>query len=328
VSTEQRDVRPFASIPELDDLFKSAVLRYGIVEIESGGRAILDEDAFVRAPVELVLATNVGSLAASLERSHDALAELDLSLDDVSFVVAISSSYLKSVEFRSQVAMSAVVDVGTAITLSSEPRPAPFLSPRSGCTVEVLAYLSSPRSKAPLRPWRFGTWLARGVFEVVTEQHFTGFTPKPLTTQKKGEFKLSPKAMRYITLAASPLEEGITEDSVEVWFDADLLAKASAISTGKASMAMQRQLFVDAVSAVVHAAKAEPELAGAGWADVRNTLLGRVVLAVAPTSGNEDVRNAACTSYLEMIKTDPAQFLSFAEEAAGLVAAFDSALEG
>lgn len=328
MSTEQRDVRPFASVPELDDLFKSAVLRYGIVEIEAGGRAIVDEDAFVRAPVELVLAHDVGSVAEALKNSRDSLAELDLTLDELSFVVAISSSYLKNVEFRSQIALSAFGDAGELIKLSSDPRPAPFRSPHAGCTVEVLVYLSTPRDKAPLRPWRFGTWLARSVFEVMTEQQFTGFTPKPLTAQVKRDLGLSPKAMRYITLGdASPLSEDITEDSVEVWFDADLLAKASAISTGKASMAMQRQLFVDGVTAVVHAARVDPDLATAGWTDVKNTLLGRVVLAVAPTSGTEEVRNAACASYLQMIKTDAAQFLSFAEEAAGLVAAHDLAME-
>lgn len=329
MSTEHRDVRPFASIPALDHLLRHAVLRYGMEEVEAGGRVILEEDVFLRAPARLVLAKDTDDVAKAVENSLAALSALDLSVDDLSFAIVISSSYLKNTEFRARVPLRELADLGPVIELSSEPRPAPFRSPRAGCTVEALVYLSTARSNLPLRPWRFGTWLARAEFEVVTEHVFTGFTPKPLTPKIKQDLGLPPKAMRYITLGgASPLEEDVSEDSVEVWFDADLLAKMSAMPRSKASVALQRQLFVDAITAVVSAARVEDGFMNVAWPDVKDTLLGRVVQAVAPSSGNEDVRNAACANYLQMIKDDAAKFLAFAEEAAGLVAAHDAELEG
>jgi hypothetical protein len=133
--------------------------------------------------------------------------------------------------------------------------------------------------------------------------------------------------MRYITLGGvSPLEEGIGENSVEVWVDADLLAKMSATPRGKTSTALQRQLFVDAIANVVHSARSESALADLGWLDVKDSLLGRVIEVVAPSSSSVEVHTAACVSYLNMVKTHPARFLAFAEESAGVTSAFEAGM--
>jgi hypothetical protein len=101
----------------------------------------------------------------------------------------------------------------------------------------------------------------------------------------------------------------------------------SASPKSKASVALQRQLFVDTIVAVVHAARLDPELTTSAWPDVKDSLLGRVISAVAPKTGNEEAKSAACGTYLEMIRTDPAKFVAFAEEAAGLLSAVNDGLE-
>ncbi len=328
MSTEQRDVRPFAHVGALDDLLHRSTLRVGLETVENDGKVVLDEDVFLRARVTLILASDVATIDAAVGAAASDLASLDVSADDLAFAVVLSSGYLKIAEFACQAPLVELAGLGHEIDLSGSVRPSALRSPRAGCQVEALIYLAKERPRQPLRPWRFGTWISRASFELVTEHGYSGFTPKPLTAAKKVELKLPAKTVRFIVLGDSPLEQGVTEDSVEVWFDADLLAKMSATPKGKTSVALQRQLFIDAVAAVVAAAGRHPDLNKSGWADVKDTLLGRVVAAVAPSSHSEEARARACMSHLELIKSDPAKFLTYAEEAAGLAAAYDSMLEG
>jgi hypothetical protein len=181
-----------------------------------------------------------------------------------------------------------------------------------------------------MQPWRYGTWLARASFEVVTDLAFTGFTPQPLTAAIKAEKGLAPRTARYVTLGSvSPFEKGIAEDVVEVWCDADLLAKMSANSKALGSAALQRQLFVDAIAAIVNSAAAETSiLASATWSDVENTLLGRAISVVTPSGTTEAARLATCATYLEMVKKDPAVFISYAEDVSGLLGSYDSVAGG
>ncbi len=329
MSTEQRDIRPFGSVEALDFLLKHAVVRVGTEVIEPGGTLVLEEDVFLRSNVMLIVASDAAAISGALKAAEGDLAELELEVDDLAFAVVLSSGYLKIAEFRHPMPLSELASCGPQFLLSGPPRPHALRSPRAGCQIEVFIHLATERPRRPLRPWRYGTWISSARFGLVTEHAFTGFTPKPLTPEKKVELGLPPKAVRYITLGgASPLDEGVTEDSVEVWFDADLLAKMSANPKSKPSVALQRQLFLDAIATVVAESRVIEDFDQQTWPDVQDSLLGRVVALVAPSHSNEDARAAACANYLEMIRSAPARFLAFAEEAAGLGVALDAELGG
>jgi hypothetical protein len=329
VSTEQRDVRPFGSVEAFDFLLKHSVVRVGADLIETGGSLVLEEDVFLRSNVSLSLASDASAIAKAMQAAGSDLASLELELDDLSFAVVLSSGYLKIAEFQLQMPLSQLATAGPNLLLSGPPRPAALRSPRAGCQIEALIHLSRERPRRPLRPWRYGTWIASARFGILTQHAFTGFTPKPLTPEKKAELRLPAKTVRYITLGgASPVEEGVAEDSVEVWFDADLLAKMSANPRSKASVALQRQLFVDAIATVLSDSRVTEDFDQLTWADLQDTLLGRVVALVAPSHANEGARTAACMTYLKMIQDEPAQFLAYAEECAGLMSALDAELGG
>lgn len=330
MSTEQRDVRPFVGPPALEALLRRSVLRFGVHEMSAGDGVVVEEHEFLHSPARFELAKSSDDLKAAIAAAHDALAAIEVSAEQVGFAIILQSSYLKILDVWLDVPLAGLLGMQPHFDLTSPTRPDPFRTPQSGCSVEALFYFRGDRPRRPMQPWRYGTWLARGTFEISTDLAFTGFTPQPLTAAEKVAKKLAPKTARFVTLnGSSPFEEGLTEDSVEVWCDADLLAKMSASPKAAASVALQRQLFVDAVAAIVHAARSESQtLESSGWADVQRSLLGRVVAAIVPSGGGEAARQAACIGYLEMIKNDPARFLSYVEETAGLLGSYDSVLGG
>ena len=327
MSTEQRDMRPFSPVEALDGLAAAIRLRVGDELLEPGGGKILDESVYLHTPVTVVLPGRA-DVSAAVDAAAAELEELELTLDDVKFVVVMSSGYLKLLDFAGESALGDLPKASSEIHLTKGSRPRALRAPHGGCTVEVLFYLANEKPKKTGRPWRYATWLAKASFELSTEQAFRGFTPRPLTATEKADRKLSPKTVRYITLDNnSPIEPDLTEDLVEVWIDADLLAQMSIAPKSKSSVALQRQFFVDAVAAVVSAAVALPTLAGLGWSDIKETILGRVVSMVAPSSTKPEVRETACQNYLDMLKENPAQFMSYVEAAAGLSSAFEAQME-
>jgi len=329
MSTEQRDVRPFGSVGAFDALLRHALVIVGAESVENGGRLILEEDVFVRSNVVLRLAKDSSVVADAFAAAKADLADLDLTVGDLEFAVVLSSGYLKISEIRHRMPLSELVDAGADLSLSLPTRPLALRSPHSGCAIEVSIHLATEHAQKPLRPWRLGTWLAKAKWEIVTEHTFTGFTPQPLTPEKKREFDLPPKCVRYITLGGvSPLEEGVKEDSVEVWFEADLLGKMSASPKSKPSVALQMQLFLDAISVVVTESRMQEAFDMMSWAEVRDSLLGRVIELVAPSKANELARTAACATYLQIVKDNPARFMAYAEEQVGIAGAYDAGLDG
>ena len=327
MSIEQRDMRPFSPVDALDRIADAIRLRVGDELLEPGGGKILDESVYLHTPVNVVLPGRV-VIEEELEAARADLERLDLAADDVKFVVVMSSGYLKLLDFAAECLLGDLSKVPSEIHLTKGGRPRALQAPHGGCTIEVLFYLANEKPKKTGRPWRYATWLAKSTFELATEQAFRGFTPKPLTAAEKAARALSPKTVRYITLDNnSPIEPDLTEDLVEVWIDSDLLAQMSVAPKSKSSVALQRQFFVDAVAAVVSAAVALPGIADLGWSEIKETILGRVISMVAPSNSKPEVRESACKVYLDMLKTNPPQFMSYVEAAAGLSTAFEAQME-
>lgn len=330
MSTEQRDVRPFTGPAALEALLRQSILRFGVQSIESGDKKVVEEHEFINSPARLELARSPEELQNAVRASRSAFETLGIEETEVGFAIILQSSFLKILDVWMNVSLAELLTREPHFDLTSAGRPDALRSPRSGCTIEAIFYYRGNRTPRPKQPWRYGTWIARGTFEVSTELAFAGFTPQPLTASEKAAKKLAPKATRYITLNGnSPLESRLGEAAVEVWCDADLLATMSASPKAPSSVALQRQLFVDAIATIISAARDEaPALASAGWADVEESLLGRVVEAIAPSGGSKAARSAACSGYLEMIKVDPARFMTYVEETAGLLGSYETALGG
>jgi hypothetical protein len=269
------------------------------------------------------------AVGKALNAAIPELGELGLTLGDLEFAVILSSSYLRILEFRHRMSLTSLEAAGNLLMLTVPERPQALQAWRSGCTLEVSIHLSVQKPAQVLKPWRLGAWVARTSWVVETEAGFTGFTPKPLTAAKKSELKLAPKTMRYITLnEMSPLDEEVSEDAVEMWLDADLLAKIAANPRSKPAIALQRQLFVDAVSVIVNEVRLRDDFDLLTWPDIEKSLLGRVISLVTPNNSSAVARAKAAADYLEILKANPARFVSHVEEAAQLLSSCEAGLDG
>ena len=328
MTTSHRDIRPFAPVHAFEELLDKAALLVGGDQIEAGGRKILDEDVFLNSPVTLRLG-NANLISAAISSASDELARLDLDVDQLAFGVFLTSGYLKISEVRHRMPLRELASSAPDLQLSTPVRPAALRSPRAGCSIEACIVLAVERPQQPLRPWRLGAWVSRRSWDLSTQISFTGFTPRPLTPEAKAELKLGAKAVRYITLdGVSPIEEGFGEDAVQVWCDADLMAKMSANPRSKASVALQYQLFLDAVQTVVNESRVAERFDLVSWAEIEATILGRVIGMLVPVSAGEVARRSACASYLDMLKSDAARFMSHVEDVIGVASALDAGLDG
>ncbi|MEQ1698532.1 MAG: hypothetical protein ABMA25_00385 [Ilumatobacteraceae bacterium] len=311
-----------------EDLLDKAILLVGGEQIEAGGRKILDESEFLNSRVSLRLGDPV-AVSSAIAAAKGDLEHLGVTVEQLDFGVFLTSSYLKISEVRHRMRLQ---DLGSAVPdlhLTTPTRPAALRSPRSGCTIEACIVLATQQPQQPLRPWRLGSWVCRRSWDLTSEVAFTGFTPRPLTPEVRARLKLGAKAVRYITLdGVSPLEEGFGEDAVQVWFDADLMAKMSANPKSKASVALQYQLFLDAVLAIVTESRMGEQFDLMSWDEIERTILGRIIGMLVPVSAGEVARKSACASYLDMLKSDVARFMSHVEDAIGVASALNAGLDG
>jgi hypothetical protein len=328
MSTEQREFRPFNRVPSLDLFLDTWTLDVDHTEVQVGGRVILEEDRYLRAPIELRPPVDAQRFDELLKVIQPELDDLGIGIDDLGFAVNLSSKYLKISNFLHQVPFRDVGLLGQRIALTEGGRPDALRSPRSGCTVTAFVYLATEKTPAPRRPWRFGTWISRADFSVETVKAFTGFTPLPLTPEMKNQMGLSPGTARYVSLEEiSPIEPGVSEDSVKVYVDSAVLAKLSAQPKSKGSVAFQRQLFIDAISTIVSTSRSEENFEELAWDDVRDSLLGRVLELLIPSNAEEPNRKQLGNSYLDMMKQNPARLMTYVEDAAGILSTIDDQLE-
>lgn len=328
MSTEHRDFRPFESMASIDRYLSEWRILVGGEAVPVGARAILEDDRYLIANIDLVIPSGdhsfdrmVGEMSADLER-------IDLTIDDLGFAVNLSTSFLKISEYVHQMPFRDLRSAPSSLSLTEGQRPEALRAPRSGCTITPIVYLRNEKERAPRRPWRFGTWISRAEFVVETARAFSGFTPLPLTPELKTSMGLAQKTLRFVSLEdLNPLEPGITEDSVKVYVDSSILAKLSAQPKSRGSVAFQRQLFVDAVTAIVDGARSEDDFVDKSWDDVRDSLFGRVVELLIPSKSEPTARESAAAAYLDMAKQSQTRFMTFIEEVAGVLDSVDDQLE-
>ncbi len=339
MSLQQQEIRPFGSVTALDELMSGMSLIVEGQRVDPDGSLILDEDVYLRSGVGLRLAADqktLKSLIADLQDTNGraALESLGVTIEDLEFVVLATSWFLRIVDIVERRPLADLANGPLTIEISADPRPDSLRSPNAGCEIDVMVCLARARPRLPLRPWRRGTWLARTSFGLSTAESLSGFTPKPMDSAKKVELGIPPNATRYITMGVdSPLDESTGEDSLEMWVDADVLAKMSAMPRSAASKALQGQLFVDAVAAVVRSVRGVPgdedvpKIDSCSWSDVEKSLMGRMITALAPAKGDREARVRAYENLLATLRTDPARFIAHAEQAAGTSVSFENLLE-
>jgi hypothetical protein len=307
VSTEQREIRPFKTVDTLDSIVKGCELHLGAQHVPAGGNLAVSAADYAERRLRIALPWESEEEAALAVK--EATAELEsagYTADRVAFVAVAQSKFLK---LRNVIAVIPLNELHDITSINVEDRPA------------ALPQL--------LRAWRKSTWLHHATFKLSTNLSQLGFTPRPLTDEERTSQELPKGTLRYIVLKESPLDEGVSEEMVEMWVDSDLLHSLSTQPNSPASRVMQAQLFVDCVSEIISSALKDPALTELGWQDVQDTLLGRVIVAIVPPPSSHRIDEGISHygGYLDLLRQDPSKLMAYAEELAELRKRHKEALE-
>lgn len=315
MSSEERIIRPYEGVERI-----ARVLDYCVVKmtsqhhIESNSTKRLVASEYLAFPVQLWLAENEAGMDALTRELSEGLAQADLDASDVEVVVLLSTGGLKLAEIVWRSGAKELAGASPHIDISGDPRRAPLCMPFGGCRIDVYVLLSKDLEEAPLRPWRKGTWLARARFEIKTDLGDVGFTPLPLTADDKDRFRLPKDTIRH-AVVEDPFAEATGADSVKLYVDEELLGQLALQPSLPAAKSFQRQLFVDAMSAVVMAASRSPEIGDLVWGDLEPTILGRLIdrLAGTTTDKTEAEHRQRCEALLQDVQDDPNRVLGWVE---------------
>lgn len=332
MSSEQRTVRPFVGLDDFETSVAGFRLHVGDDVIEPGDRVVLSRESYSLRRIALELAPDDGEFDSLKSRLVSAAAAIDLDPSVLDLIVVGASSYLKISEVLLRESLADLVLLDRLVEISVTPRPRSLSTPHSGSKLDVYVCLNQNVDKVPLRPWRRGSWLAHADFRIETELASAGFTPRALTPEvAEKELGVPAGTTRFIRMAegASPLDGDSSEDQVEMWVNASLLGQMAANNSTKSARLLQAQLALDAVAAILKAAHETDELQSSTFADIEDSLFGRVIELVAQKRGTRAERLVRCKSMFSLAQ-DPEQttkFLAYAEDAIGLTKAATSAVE-
>lgn len=317
MSSEHRENRPFKAIPALDALLQGMTLHVGDCTIPPETTQQVDEEVFLQSPFVLRLADDESALHKLVTEAVDSLQESPYVPSDLSLVMVAASSYLRINDALRTINLIELAEQPARLSLTAQQRPRAFQTPRSGCSVELAFCLNRQLNFQPLRAWRRWTWLARTTFGVETEVSFDGFTPLPLTEQRREELSLPKGTMRYVTIDSglSVASLACSEDSLQLYIDEELLALMSANDRDSNSRLMQRIIFIDAISTVVHHAVREDGIFELAYADIQGSLLDKVIRMATGPSAQPSQRQVM----FNLLREQPASFMAYIEKAAGLL---------
>jgi hypothetical protein len=330
--SQVRDVRPFLGLAPAEELLKA--FRLTVSPGSSPPQVLEPGDSFVQEmstylTTQVVLSADASLLSVSEpsgdNASEPSLAEhLDraaesagLASDDLVFVVLVTSPRLRLAEVVETVALGDAERFIDGVSLTSGPdRPDPMRAPFGGCSVSVALCLDAALdASVPLRPWRRGTWLARSEFRLSTSEGTTGFTPIPLSDEDRKRMGLPAGTVRYVEID-SPLVDSTEAGDLRLWVDEDLLALLAKYPTTAAAMNLQRQLFLDAVQAILLRAVQDDSFNDLGESELEGTLLGRVLVA-AGGSSSKGAKQGDLSEPLQLLKANPAMVLARIENRVG-----------
>jgi hypothetical protein len=315
VSSEARMVRPYLGVDRIQHLLTGTSVQFGSERLENGASWITTPDKFLSAPLAIVFARDEKSLEEFRSSLLTGLQESGVDTADVEMLVICATSRLKIAEVCWRLPLDALADLPAYVDVSSVGRrPKALTTPFGGCQIDLYVCLSRDRKAEPLRPWRKGTWLGHVSYSVSTSLEETVFNLLALNDDKRAELGLPKGTLRYISVD-DPTDPTIKEDGLTFWLDEELLARLALTPTSHGAKSLQRQLFLDAMAAIVREALRSTELRHKSVADIEDSLLGKLIdLVAGPRGGQtEDSYAKRKADVFEQIFDDPGKFTASIE---------------
>ena len=332
MSTEERIIRPFFGVDKLQSAFGGMRLAVGdeIVDPDSSHELLPHE--FLNSKVSLLLAADDHELSLIRVALLEGIAELGIAADGVDLLVQTTSPKLK---FTDQVARFSIesldpTKVRLSLVTKNGGRPRALSTPVGGCTIDVYLVLAQSIEPVALKAWRKGTWLAKTRFRLRTDTGDAGFLPIAMDDSVRDRLGIEKNVIRFVVLEESSLDPSVGTDALSLYVDDELLAVLATNPKTAAGKTFQRQLFIDAVSAIVLDAARRPELTESDMGGIEDSLLGRLIVQCAgrKTGESESVRRNRQNEYLALVKDEPAKFLALFEHKANLKSDLKAVLAG
>ncbi len=314
MTSEQRVVRPYAGLESVQRRLTRLRLEFAGQSLSASGRLSVAVTVFLAERITIVTGsdeqqrrTNVAELLEAVEQAGFAAHQVDLAL-----VLGAPRLRVQQVAWRTPIdeldRHGQRIDVGGAGA-----RPVALAAPFGGCDATLAVVLADDLDPRPLRPFRRGTWLARTHHRIATDLGQIGFTPIPLTEEVRAEHELPARTLRLITAERVTDPEMDPDASLTVYVDQEVLAQLAAEPRSRGSRSLQMQLFLDAMTAVVHAGSREIA-AGEGsdtFLDAQESLLGSLVRQMAAREDEVDMELAQ--HYWTTVKNQPERAVALIE---------------
>lgn len=301
MSSESRPFRPFSLDRRLAGLFNDATLRFGSQQCLVGS-SITIPDPIERCEASVQWAGD-GQHHDFVQRMREGVLESELRLEDCCVITVARNGYLKMREtvFRHSLADPSALVAAARLDLDDDRRQRRrvFLGGSHGVAIDiyvVLARTVPERDRRPLRPWRAGTWLARGSFAVRCRDDAELFRPRLLDNEQRANLGLPDGTMTFAEFNGDVADPEVPPpDVLEFWVDEELLQAIDAQRRSPASELIQRWLFAEFVSAVIRKYADEAAAVPAGgvhtYDETKGSLVARIVAMLRGRGDADDERD-------------------------------------
>lgn len=316
MSSETRLVRPYVGGQEFQQMLDSCILRCGDEIVEGGGEVSVSLDAYLNYPFSLRMDDIDWGLAET------GASALGLSPADIDLLVLVAAPRLRFVDTIFRYALSEIEAVPGHVPLSFPERPRAFRAPHGGADVRIYFCLNKHLDPRPLSPWRKGTWLGQQEYRVRSDLSGSGFVPIRMSDDDREHLGIPSDTARFVTLDdGDPFDVDPAADIVKLYVDGALLDRLAVATGTPVGKHIQRQLFLDATSAIVFVAHRrlaqDPGLATQHVDDFRGSLVHKLTEVVASKGKDSASRDHRQIEFRRMCDS-PTAFLAQVEAKTGM----------
>ena len=322
MARENRDVRPFDGLPEVQSWLEDKVtLRIypneGAGQIEplvcvADSTLRVDPQTLATADIKLHIEKDELVLAQRSVADRFAKNFGNKTNEIFSIVLYGSSRFLR---FKDELIRWNFSDLekmrdGFSLLNPDSSRPRSLRLPHNGTFFDLVVVLNSAQTPKIGLPHRLGTWLAHIQFKLANPSEGIGFNPLPLTDEKRQELKVSQQTATYCQInpqMPNLLDADMLDDFLFFYVDSATLDRLSANPLHPQSALYQTQIFIDALKFLVTEFQRLENVAEVRLKDVDDHLIGRL-LRVVSTDETQSLQ-----AWLEILRDEPEVFIAEVE---------------
>ena len=337
MAEENRVVRPFSTPDDLQDWMDQNVFLEvqpmteghadgDLITVVAGETKRLEPKTYLTADITLKVSpdADIKNFVSGLTQ-YMKLVGGDKQV--LSIVLYGSSSFLKFSDelYRWSVSEFEKSGDGHKIAYTGSLRPRAAKTAHNGASFELVVVLQQQLGSAVGLPWRLGTWVLRSSFSLGSPLEGFGFTPLPLTKEKRIEFGIGPETFKFARknpFNGQLFESETLDDFIEFYVDEETLNRLSASPRNAQSAFIQTEIFLSAIEFVVLEASTDPDLHDKSLEEVSGTLIDKMLRAISTERIDE------LSKWLLLLKNSPQLFLTKYEELGGYRTRLLKSIEG